>query len=138
MKNGVLSHHLHMMEKAGIITAIRHPRQSRFYLPSISVEESNVIRALRRQTTRFIIESLILNEPLTFQDLTSDIDRASSTISLYLSKLVSDGVVRVGFSGRTKTYRLDDRRMIDRLVEDYRPGILDGPATGLEDIINNL
>ena len=36
LKNGVLSHYLGKLEKNGIIKAERGPRQTRFYLPTIT------------------------------------------------------------------------------------------------------
>ncbi len=138
MKNGVLSHHLGSLEKLGSISAVRGPRQSRFYPPSFSEQESRIVKALRRQTPKLIIQSLILREPLEFKDIVSYTKKSPSTVSLYLSQLVADQVIKTKLAERTKTYYLDDRGTIDRLVDDYRPGMLDRPASGLEDIISSL
>lgn len=138
MKNGVLSHHLHKMEQAGSITVIRSPRQSRFYLPHIQDGESRAICALRRSTPRRIIESLLLDSFLTFRDIVQHTGKAPSTVSSCLSTLVADGIVGIKHEHATKRYHLDNRAMMCRLIGDYRPGMLDGPVSGLEDIINRL
>lgn len=138
MKNGVLSHHLGNLEKAGLISSVRGPRQSRFYPPSFSEQESRIVRALRRRTPKSIIESLILAGPLEFGDIVDRVGRSSSTVSLYLSQLVDDGIVGIRLVDRVRTYGLENRDAIDRLIEDYRPGLLDAPASGLEDIISSL
>lgn len=138
MKNGVLSHHLSGMERAGSISAVRGPRQSRFYPPSFPEADSRVVKALRRRTPRLIIESLVLGEPLAFREITDYVGRSPSTVSLYLSQLVDDGVVAASLAGHAKRYRLADRGAVDRLAEGCRPGALDGTASGFEDIINSL
>ena len=138
MKNGVLSHHLNSLEKSSAISAIRGPRQSRFYPSNFSEIESKIVKALRRQTPKSIIEFLILYEPSGFRDIVKYSGKSPSTVSLYLSQLVRDGIVKTKLVERTKMYYLGNRDVVDRLVEDYRPGMLDGPASGLEDIVNSL
>jgi len=138
MKNGVLSHHLNNLEKFGLISVVRGPRQSRFYPPSFSEQESKIVKALRRQTPKSIIQSLILHEPLEFRDVVLHAKKSPSTVSLYLSQLVDDGIVKTRLSYRVKLYYLDNRETIDKLVDDYQPGLLDKPASGFEDIINSL
>ena len=48
LKNGVLSHYLGKLEKNGIIKVMRGPRQTRFYPPKITEEQSIAIKALRK------------------------------------------------------------------------------------------
>ena len=61
LKNGVLSHHLRILEKTESILVERVPRQTRFYPRNFSEEESKVAKALRRKTPRDIIYTLMLN-----------------------------------------------------------------------------
>ncbi len=138
MKNGVLSHHLGHLEKLGSISVVRGPRQSRFYPPSFSEQESKIVKALRRQTPKLILQSLILHEPLEFKDIVSYTKKSPSTVSLYLSQLVDDQIIKTRLVERTRTYCIDDRHTIDRLIDDYQPGMLDRPVSGLEDIISSL
>ena len=138
MKNGVLSHHLSNLEKLGSVFVVREPRQSRFYPPSFSEQESKIIKALRRETPKLIIQSLILNQSLEFREIVTHTKKSASTVSLYLSQLVDDGIVQTKLSDRVKQYYLDDKSTIDKLVDDYQPGLLDKPVSGFEDIINSL
>ena len=48
LKNGVLSHYLGKLEKNGIIKVIRGPRQSRFYPPRITEEESVANQSIKK------------------------------------------------------------------------------------------
>ena len=136
LKNGVLSHYLDKLEKNGIIKAARGPRQVRFYPPQITEEESIVIKALRKQTPRDLLLALVKEDGLEFSQLVKEVNKSPSTVSLYLSQLVEDGLVEPKFVQLKKRYHIKARDLIDKLVEDYRPSLLEKPTSGFEDIIN--
>jgi predicted transcriptional regulator len=138
MKNGVLSYHISKLEKDGTIQVHRGARQTRFYPLHITEEESKVIKALRRQTPRDIISALILHESLEFNEIVSKVGKSQSTVSLYLSQLVDDDIVQIQFSEKKRSYKIKDRLVVDKLIEDYQPGLLEKPTAGFEDIINSL
>lgn len=139
LKNGVLSHHLGKLEKQGIIQVHRKSRETRFYPLHISNSESKIINALRRETPRNILQSLILHqEGLEFNQIVKEVSKAPSTVSFYLSQLVDDEIVVLSLSERRKQYKIKDRNALDRLIEEYHPGLLDKPTSGFEDIMNSL
>jgi len=69
LKNGVLSHYLGKLEKSGIIKVERGPRQTRFFPPKITEDESKVIKSLRRQTPRDLLLALVKEDGLEFNQL---------------------------------------------------------------------
>ncbi len=138
LKNGVLSHHLGKLEKSGSVQVHRSIRQTRFYPLHITQNESKVIKALRRETPRDIISALILNENLEFNEIVKKVNKAPSTVSLYLSQLVEDEIVNVKISEKRKSYKIANKDLVDKLIEEYRPGMLEKPTAGLEDIINSF
>jgi predicted transcriptional regulator len=138
LKNGVLSHYLGKLEKNGIIKVIRGPRQARFYPPRITEEESIVIKALRKQTPRDLLLALIKEDGLEFSQLVKEVRKSPSTVSLYLSQIVDDGLVETKLVQLKKRYYIKAKEIIDKLVEDYRPSSLDKPTSGFEDIINSF
>jgi predicted transcriptional regulator len=138
MKNGVLSYHLAKLERDGSVQVQRGARQTRFYPLHITEVESKVIKALRKQTQRDIISALILHEHLEFSEIVNQVGKSQSTVSLYLSQLVSDGIVSIQFSEKKRRYHLQDRLVVDKLIEEYQPGLLERPTAGFEDIINSL
>ena len=138
LKNGVLSHYLGKLEKDGIIKTIRGPRQTRFYPPQITEDESIVIKALRKQTPRALLLALIKDDGLEFTQLVKEVKKSPSTVSLYLSQLVEDNLVEIRLVELKKRYHIKVRELIDKLIEDYRPGPLDKPTSGFEDIINSF
>ena len=138
LKNGVLSHYLSKLEKNGIIKVMRGPRQVRFFPPQITEEESLVIKALRKQTPRDLLLALITDDGLEFSELVKEVKKSPSTVSLYLSQLVEDGLVEIKIINLKKRYHIKARDLVDKLIEDYRPGLLEKPTSGFEDIINSF
>ena len=138
MKNGVLSHYLGKLEKNGIIKVTRGPRQTRFYPPKITEDESKVIKALRRQTPRDLLLALVKDDGLEFSQLVKEVRKSPSTVSLYLSQIVSDGLVEIKLENLKKRYYIKERKLVDQLIEDYRPSLLEKPTSGFEDIFNSF
>ena len=138
LKNGVLSYYLKKLESTGVVKVVRGPRQVRFYSPSITEEESIVIKALRKETPRALLLALIKEDGLEFSQLVKEVKKSPSTVSLYLSQIVADGLVEIKFVELKKRYHIKVREIIDKLIEEHRPGSLDKPTSGFEDIINSF
>ena len=138
LKNGVLSHYLTKLEKYGVIKVIRGPRQTRFYPPKITEDESKIIKALRRNTPRNLILELLQNDGLEFNSLVTQVNKSPSTVSLYLTQLVNDGLVEIKLDNLKKRYYIKARDIIDQLIDDYRPSLFEKPTSGFEDIFNSL
>ena len=85
LKNGVLSHYLKKLEDGGVIKVMRGPRQVRFYSPSITEEESIVIKALRKETPRDLLLTLIKDDGLEFSQLVSEVKKIPSWIKIITS-----------------------------------------------------
>ena len=138
LKNGVLSHYLGKLEKNGIIKVTRGSRQTRFFPPKITEDESIVIKALRKQTPRDLLLALVNQDGLEFNQLVKEVSKSPSTVSLYLAQIVQDGLVEIKIENLKKRYYIKARKLIDQLIEDYRPRLLEKPTSGFEDIFNSL
>ena len=138
LKNGVLSHYLGKLEKNGLVKVNRGPRQTRFFSPKITEEESIVIKALRKQTPRDLLLALVTQDGLDFSTLVTKVGKSPSTVSIYLSQLVRDDLVEIKIENLKKRYYIKARDLIDQLIEDYRPSLLEKPTSGFEDIFNSL
>ena len=128
LKNKVLSHHLRILEKTESVKVERLPRQPRFYPRYFSDEESVVAKALRKKTPRDIMYTLMLNDGdgkkgLDFDQIVSDVSKSPSTVSLYLSQLIKDNVITTTLDfGRKRKYHLSNKQLVDRLIEEHKPG----------------
>jgi predicted transcriptional regulator len=138
LKNGVLSHYLGKLEKNGIIKVTRGSRQTRFYSPNITEDQSIVIKALRKQTPRDLLLALVKQDGLEFGELVKEVGKSPSTVSLYLAQIVKDELVEIKLENLKKRYYIKARDLIDQLIEDYRPSLLEKPTSGFEDIFNSF
>ena len=144
LKNGVLSHHLRILEKTESVKVERLPRQTRFYPRGFSDEESVVAKALRKKTPRDIICTLMLNDAaskkgLEFSQIVSNVSKSPSTVSIYLSQLIQDTIVKITLDfDRKRKYSIYDKQLVARLIEDHKLGMLEKPASGFEDVMNSL
>ena len=135
-----------ILEKTESILVERVPRQTRFYPRNFSEEESKVAKALRKKTPRNIIYILMLNDGednnksgLEFSQIVDNVSKSPSTVSIYLSQLLRDKIVKITLDyNHKKKYRLLNKKLIARLIEDHYPGKLDKSVSGFEDIINSL
>lgn len=76
---------------------------------------------------------------LKFSQIVDNVSKSPSTVSIYLSQLLIDRIVKITLgSDRKKRYHLLNKKLIDRLIEDHHPGRLDKSVSGFEDIINSL
>jgi len=138
LKNGVVSHYLRKLEKSGVINVNRGPRQSRFYPLHITEEEAIVIKALRKQTPRDLLLALIMQDGLEFSQLVNEVKKSPSTVSLYLSQLVREGLVITKGISLKKKYHIKATEIVDKFIEDYRPTTIEKATSGYEDIFNSL
>ena len=139
LKNGVLSHYLGKLEKNGIIKVIRGDQDKLdFSRHKLLMKNLLAIKALRKQTPRDLLIALITEDGLEFSELVKEVKKSPSTVSLYLSQLVEDGLVEIKIINLKKRYHIKARELVDKLIEDYRPSILEKPTSGFEDIINSL
>ena len=138
LKNGVVSHYLRKLEKSGVINVNRGPRQSRFYPLHITEEEAIVIKALRKQTPRDLLLALIMQDGLEFSQLVNEVKKSPSTVSLYLSQLVREGLVITKGISLKKKYHIKATEIVDKFIEDYRPTTVEKATSGYEDIFNSL
>jgi len=138
LKNGVVSHYLRKLEKSGVINVNRGPRQSRFYPLHITQEEAIVIKALRKQTPRDLLLALIMQDGLEFSQLVNEVKKSPSTVSLYLSQLVREGLVITKGISLKKKYHIKATEIVDKFIEDYRPTTVEKATSGYEDIFNSL
>ena len=138
LKNGVVSHYLRKLEKSGVINVNRGPRQSRFYPLHITEEEAIVIKALRKQTPRDLLLALIMQDGLEFSQLVNEVKKSPSTVSLYLSQLVKEGLIETTGISLKKKYHIKATEIVDKFIEDYRPTTIEKATSGYEDIFNSL
>ena len=121
LSNGVISHYLQQLQKTGLLRIKRSKRKSWHFTSDVSVQEMDLIIHLRNETSWEILSKLLWR-CLTFYDLTKKIDRCPASISLRLSRLVSEGFVKKT-SGLHPMYFLRDNKLVLKTISRVRPQI---------------
>ena len=81
------------LEKNGSIKVERSPRQAIFYSVEITDDQAKIIKALRRDTPRKIIYSLMLKDGLEFSDIVKQVLKSPSTVVCCITHHSSDLIV---------------------------------------------
>ncbi|MGY5144708.1 MAG: winged helix-turn-helix transcriptional regulator [Candidatus Nitrosopumilus sp. bin_32a] len=119
MKNGVLTHYLNKLESSGIINIKRERDKTRFYSTEISLEEINIIKFLRKKTSRNIIFSLI-NGGMEFHEIVNKVKKSSPTISQNLTELLNNDLLIFKLEGSKKRYYIKENPFIQKLIKKYQ------------------
>lgn len=138
MANGSVSYLTRKLEQNGIIKVKRKPGNTIFYPNEIPENELVILSALRKNTTRKIIQALLLKEPRGLDEIAKEISKAASTTSIYLTQLQNDGIVLSTLNYRRKKFLLQKRELIDKLIESHHPRFWERPVEGFADMINSL
>jgi len=117
MSTGMLSYHLGVMEKQGLLLseAARHRR--RYYLAqSYREEQRRVVALLRERVPRTVLVDLAMQGVRTFADLLRITGVTKSTLSYHLAKLVASGVVTRARRERESVFGLRDGVAVADLI----------------------
>jgi predicted transcriptional regulator len=120
IKNGTLVHYTDKLESNGIILTKREKRKTRFYSPKISLDEIEIIKFLRKQTSKDIIFLLIKNNGLEFHEIVSKVEKSPSTISQNITKLIKSDLVIIKIDETKKKYFIKKNILIINLIKNYQ------------------
>ena len=126
MSTGMLSYHLGVMERQGLLKseAARHRR--RYYLAQAYRPEQRLVLALlRERVPRTIMIELATHGERTFADLLRTTRVTKSTLSYHLAKVVATGVVARTRRERESVFSLCDCPAVADLILTCAPSIPD-------------
>ena len=138
LSNGVLSYYIRKLENNGVIKTKRTTRVARFFINDMTEEESKLVSRLRQTTPKAILVTLLENNRLEFQEIVSNVGKASATVSFYLSKLVNDEIVSYKKIDLKKSYAIVEKRRIANLITEYHPDVIENASDNLADIMSSL
>jgi|TARA_B100000959_G_scaffold55856_1_gene58249 predicted transcriptional regulator len=138
LSNGVLSYYVRKLEDNGIIKTKRTARVSRFFINDMTEEEAKVVSRLRQTTPKAILITLLENDKLEFQEIVSNVKKASATVSFYLAKLVSDEIIEYKRIDLKKNYYIVEKQRIANLVTEYHPDVIENASDNFADIMSSL
>ena len=119
MKNGVLTHYLNKLESTGIINIKRERDKTRFFSPEINLEETKIIKFLRKETPSKII-FLLINGGMEYHEIVKKVGKSSPTISQNLSELINNDLIIFKLEDSKKKYFIKKNPLLQKLIKKYQ------------------
>jgi len=119
MKNGVLTHYLNKLESLGIINIKRERDKTRFFSPEISLDETRIIKFLRKETSRKIL-FLLIDCNLEFNEIVHKVKKSPPTISQNLTELLKNDLIILKIESSKKKYFIKNNSLIQKLIKKYQ------------------
>lgn len=117
--NGVLSHHLKILEKDDHIR-IKRGKRKIWVFPSYLDSENDKIRIyIRKETCKRIIKFLLENDEASFVPVQKAIEKSPSTTSIMLKVLIQNNIVKKT-PGFPHMYSLIDSKRILEIIDTVK------------------
>lgn len=134
METGLLQHHLRELERRDALESETHQGKRRVFVArELDDEERAILAALRYETTRHILLTLLETGAARNGELAEAVGVTSATVSWHLSNLLEAGVVERVSDGRTTRYRMRNEDLTVRLLVRYRESFVDRAVDRLVD-----
>jgi predicted transcriptional regulator len=141
LNNGTLSHHLAILEKRSTIKVSRTENSNitRYFPASTTSDESLILNYTKIKTTKSIIMMLIDTDgEVSFADILKHINKAPSTTSWNLKRLVDSNVVGRKRGKEVSLYYLLNKELVKKLVSQDNKTLLDRSIDNYISIIDEL
>ena len=123
MRTSLAEYHLKYLEKNELIISIKNPGEyyRRYYSKDSphGVDDKKILAVLREEMLLKIILLLLQKKKLRHKEILTHFEITAPTLSYYLDKLMTNGVIEVTRYGEEKGYELIDRKRILRLLFRY-------------------
>jgi predicted transcriptional regulator len=121
LSNGTLSRYLANLENCSTIKVIRLKNSNiiRYYPISTSNEETTILGYLKIKTTKDIIIKLVEKKSCTFNEIVGHIDKAQSTTSWNLKRLMDSEVIMKRRETKVSEFSLKNPLEVEKILEKY-------------------
>lgn len=119
---GTLEHHLHKLERHGLIVSHRaRKKRSYFIAGNVGHLERHYLYYLRYRTSRRILLQILADPDLTVGELRARVGIRPPTLSYHLKKLTEGGLIVPSESGVGRQYVVSDPHLLRRVLETFGP-----------------
>jgi DNA-binding transcriptional ArsR family regulator len=123
---GETTYHLERLTIAGLIHRERGGAQDHYFASKVPLADRRLLGLCRSVSARHLMLALLeAKEEATVPELVARTGLSEGRISVHLRRLVETGVVRTGRNGRLRTFFIEDRDRVVRLLIVYRDGFAD-------------
>jgi predicted transcriptional regulator len=144
LSNGVLTYHLTELAGSNFIKVDRRRGVTRYYSFQTSSEITRIISHIRNPVSRNILLLLVERDSCTLSEIATLINKAPSTVSWYLQRLLNANIVKRrpisldGISYKSKFYDVVDKILVLRVISKYVESPLDNVVNNYLEMVEEL
>lgn len=157
LSNGVLTYHLTELALSNIINVDRRRGVTRYYSIQISSEETRIISHIKNVVSRKILLLLIDRGACTLSEIATLINKAPSTVSWYLQRLLNANIIEkkkksacsgIGGGGdvdgdgaynyKSKLYDVVDKMLVMDVISKYVESPIDEVVNNYSEMVDEL
>jgi predicted transcriptional regulator len=144
LSNGVLTYHLTELAGSNIINVERRRGVTRYYSVQISSEETKVISHIRNVISRKILLLLIERGSCTLSEIARVTNKAPSTISWYLQRLLDANIIKKkstisdGVFYKSRFYEVVNKILVLDMLSKYVESPFDKVVSNYSEIVEEL
>ena len=117
MSTGMLSYHLNVMERRGLLQSEEEGHRKRYFSAAAFAEaQRRIIAILRQDVPGKIVVEILLHRERTFAQLQAAVGVSKSTLSYHLKKMLQREVLVRDRRERGSLFRLRDPEEVARLL----------------------
>ncbi len=145
--NGVLSYHLAELERSGYIRVDRKKGVTRYYPIHISSQVSKIIGHIKHPTSRQLLSFLVEIGPCRLDELVQLTNKAPSTLSWHVKRLLESGVIERNYRASTannirlfksKCYDVTNKSLVLDVLLNYEETFVDKVVNNYSEIVDML
>jgi predicted transcriptional regulator len=122
---GETTYHLDRLTDSGLIHRERSSVQDHYFVAEVPLADRRLLGLTRSSSARLLLVSLLDKGESTVPELTERTHLSEGRLSVHLRRLIETGVVRTGRRGRWRTFDVNERDRVIRLLVTYREGFAD-------------
>jgi predicted transcriptional regulator len=144
LSNGVLTYHLTELAGSNIINVERRRGVTRYYSVQISSEESRVISHIRNVISRKILLLIIERGSCTLSEIAVLTNKAPSTISWYLQRLLDANIIKKkstssdGVYYKSRFYEVVNKILVLDMLSKYVESPFEKVVSNYSEIVEEL
>ncbi len=145
--NGVLSYHLTELERSNLIKVDRRRGITRYFPIHMPIEISKIIGHIKHPTSRQILSFLVENGPCRLDELIQFTNKAPSTLSWHVKRLLESGVIERNYCASTTTnirlfkskcYDVTNKSLVLDVLLNYKETFVDKVVNNYSEIVDML
>jgi predicted transcriptional regulator len=144
LSNGVLTYHLTELAGSNIINVERRRGVTRYYSVQISSEDSRVISHIRNVISRKILLLMIERGSCTLSEIAVLTNKAPSTISWYLQRLLDANIIKKkstssdGVYYKSRFYEVVNKILVLDMLSKYVESPFEKVVSNYSEIVEEL